>query len=81
MVSVVPPPPHTFMSSLPCGDFNVIVHKTLTLQVLATDMTKHMDYLANLKTMVEMHKVSGSGLLVLDSYSDRIQVMVGYRHS
>ena len=33
-----------------------------------------MDHLANLKTTVETRKVSGNGLLVLDNYSDRIQV-------
>ena len=44
------------------------------MQVLATDMSKHMQHLANLKTMVETHKVAGDGILVLDSYSERIQV-------
>ena len=44
------------------------------LQVLATDMSKHMDHLADLKTMVETRKVSGNGFLNLESYADRIQV-------
>ena len=43
-------------------------------QVLATDMTKHMSLLADLKTMVETKKVAGSGVLLLDNYTDRIQV-------
>ena len=43
-------------------------------QVLATDMSKHMDHLADLKTMVETRKVSGNGLLKLESYDERIQV-------
>ncbi len=43
-------------------------------QVLATDMSKHMSLLADLKTMVETKKVAGSGLLLLDNYTDRIQV-------
>ena len=43
-------------------------------QVLATDMSKHMSLLADLKTMVETKKVAGSGVLLLDNYSDRIQV-------
>jgi len=43
-------------------------------QVLATDMNKHMDHIANLKTMVETHKLSGSDVLSLDSYSERVQV-------
>ncbi|GCB60399.1 hypothetical protein scyTo_0009169, partial [Scyliorhinus torazame] len=42
--------------------------------VLATDMTKHMNLLADLKTMVETKKVTSLGVLLLDNYSDRIQV-------
>lgn len=45
-------------------------------QVLATDMSKHMSLLADLKTMVETKKVAGSGVLLLDNYTDRIQVWV-----
>ena len=44
------------------------------LKVLATDMSKHMNLLADLKTMVETKKVTSSGVLLLDNYSDRIQV-------
>ena len=44
------------------------------VQVLATDMSKHMSLLADLKTMVETKKVAGSGVLLLDNYTDRIQV-------
>ena len=44
------------------------------LQVLATDMSKHMSLLADLKTMVETKKVTSSGVLLLDNYTDRIQV-------
>jgi len=52
------------------------VHDMLFLlhQVLATDMSKHMSLLADLKTMVETKKVAGSGVLLLDNYTDRIQV-------
>ncbi len=42
--------------------------------VLATDMSKHMSLLAELKTMVETKKVSGSGFIVLETYQDRIRV-------
>lgn len=45
-------------------------------QVLATDMSKHMNLLADLKTMVETKKVTSSGVLLLDNYSDRIQVRI-----
>lgn len=38
-------------------------------------MSKHMSLLADLKTMVETKKVAGSGVLLLDNYTDRIQVM------
>lgn len=44
------------------------------MQVLATDMSKHMNFLADLKTMVETKKVTSLGVLLLDNYSDRIQV-------
>lgn len=46
------------------------------IQVLATDMSKHMSLLADLKTMVETKKVTSSGVLLLDNYTDRIQVRV-----
>lgn len=50
-------------------------HSPLTCpQVLATDMSKHMNLLADLKTMVETKKVTSLGVLLLDNYSDRIQV-------
>ncbi|XP_071852211.1 3',5'-cyclic-AMP phosphodiesterase 4C-like isoform X5 [Apostichopus japonicus] len=48
--------------------------------VLATDMVKHMSLLAELKTMVETKKVAGSGVLLLDNYSDRIQVLKNLLH-
>lgn len=44
--------------------------------VLSTDMSKHMTLLADLKTMVETKKVAGSGVLMLDNYQDRIQVIL-----
>lgn len=46
--------------------------------VLATDMSKHMSLLADLKTMVETKKVAGSGVLLLDNYTDRIQVSLSF---
>uniref|UniRef100_A0AAG5DWQ8 Phosphodiesterase n=1 Tax=Anopheles atroparvus TaxID=41427 RepID=A0AAG5DWQ8_ANOAO len=63
--------------------------------VLSTDMSKHMTLLADLKTMVETKKVaisgnqgptesrgSGGGVLLrlLDSYTDRIQVLQNLVH-
>ncbi|XP_052255077.1 cAMP-specific 3',5'-cyclic phosphodiesterase 4C-like isoform X1 [Dreissena polymorpha] len=48
--------------------------------VLATDMSKHMTLLADLKTMVETKKVAGSGVLLLDNYQDRIQVLQNMVH-
>ena len=43
-------------------------------------MSKHMSLLADLKTMVETKKVAGSGVLLLDNYTDRIQVSVTLYH-
>uniref|UniRef100_UPI00398F5079 3',5'-cyclic-AMP phosphodiesterase 4C-like isoform X2 n=1 Tax=Pristiophorus japonicus TaxID=55135 RepID=UPI00398F5079 len=48
--------------------------------VLATDMTKHMNLLADLKTMVETKKVTSLGVLLLDNYTDRIQVLQNMVH-
>lgn len=48
--------------------------------VLATDMSKHMSLLADLKTMVETKKVAGSGFLLLDNYTERIQVLQNMLH-
>jgi len=48
--------------------------------VLSTDMSKHMSLLADLKTMVETKKVAGSGVLLLDKYNDRIQVLQNMLH-
>ncbi|MEQ2191653.1 cAMP-specific 3',5'-cyclic phosphodiesterase 4D [Xenoophorus captivus] len=49
---------------------------SLRKMVLATDMSKHMNFLADMKTMVETKKVTSLGVLLLDNYSDRIQNMV-----
>ncbi|KAF3852598.1 hypothetical protein F7725_005953 [Dissostichus mawsoni] len=49
------------------------------LAVLATDMSKHMTLLADLKTMVETKKVTSSGVLLLDHYNERIQALPLYR--
>lgn len=43
-------------------------------------MSKHMTSLADLKTMVETKKVAGSGVLLLDNYQDRIQVLQNAIH-
>jgi cAMP-specific phosphodiesterase 4 len=48
--------------------------KTVIDMVLATDMSKHMSLLAELKTMVETKKVAGSNCVSLDTYQDRIRV-------
>lgn len=38
-------------------------------------MTKHMDHLAHLKTMVETRKISGNCEISMENYSERIQVL------
>jgi cAMP-specific phosphodiesterase 4 len=57
-----------------------IIRKMIIDMVLATDMSKHMSLLAELKTMVESKKVSGSGLIVLETYQDRIRVLQNMLH-
>ena len=52
----------------------LIIRKMIIDMVLATDMSKHMSLLAELKTMVESKKVAGSGFIVLETYQDRIRV-------
>jgi len=47
------------------------------MQVLATDMNKHMEHVAHLKTMVERRRISGSSELNMDTYSERIRVRQG----
>uniref|UniRef100_A0A1A8NW49 Phosphodiesterase n=1 Tax=Nothobranchius pienaari TaxID=704102 RepID=A0A1A8NW49_9TELE len=56
------------------------LRKMVIDMVLATDMTKHMSLLADLKTMVETKKVTSSGVLLLDNYTDRIQVLRNMVH-
>ncbi|XP_070990410.1 3',5'-cyclic-AMP phosphodiesterase 4D-like [Oncorhynchus clarkii lewisi] len=48
--------------------------------VLTTDMSKHVNLLADLKTMVETKKVTSSGVLLLDNYNDRLQVLQNIVH-
>nr|XP_033810475.1 cAMP-specific 3',5'-cyclic phosphodiesterase 4C isoform X2 [Geotrypetes seraphini] len=56
------------------------LRKMIIDMVLATDMSKHMSLLADLKTMVETKKVTSLGVLLLDNYSDRIQVLQNIVH-
>ncbi|XP_061151067.1 cAMP-specific 3',5'-cyclic phosphodiesterase 4C isoform X2 [Syngnathus typhle] len=56
------------------------LRKLVIDMVLATDMSKHMNLLADLKTMVETKKVTSLGVLLLDNYSDRIQVLQNMVH-
>ncbi|XP_076839199.1 3',5'-cyclic-AMP phosphodiesterase 4C-like isoform X2 [Brachyhypopomus gauderio] len=56
------------------------LRKLVIDMVLATDMSKHMTLLADLKTMVETKKVTSSGVLLLDHYTERIQVLRNMMH-
>lgn len=58
----------------------VSLRKMAIDMVLATDMSKHMNLLADLKTMVETKKVAGSGMVLLDNYTERIQVLQNMVH-
>ncbi|ESO03453.1 hypothetical protein HELRODRAFT_139196, partial [Helobdella robusta] len=51
------------------------IRKMTIDMVLATDMSKHMSLLADMKTMVETKKVSGTGLQLSENYNERIQVL------
>lgn len=51
------------------------MRKMVIDMVLATDMTKHMSLLADLKTKVETKKLSGADLLVTDNYNERMEVL------
>jgi len=48
----------------------------IVLQVISTDMSKHMDHVANLRTRVEMQQLSPSfdNKIELTSHTDRVQV-------
>uniref|UniRef100_A0A8C7ZKK8 Phosphodiesterase n=1 Tax=Oryzias sinensis TaxID=183150 RepID=A0A8C7ZKK8_9TELE len=56
------------------------LRKMVIDMVLATDMSKHINFLADMKTMVETKKVTNLGVLLLDNYSDRIQVLQNMVH-
>ncbi|XP_054912575.1 cAMP-specific 3',5'-cyclic phosphodiesterase 4B-like isoform X1 [Poeciliopsis prolifica] len=56
------------------------LRKLVIDMVLATDMSKHMTLLGDLKTMVETKKVTSSGVLLLDHYTERIQVLKNIVH-
>ncbi|XP_069545699.1 3',5'-cyclic-AMP phosphodiesterase 4C-like isoform X2 [Brachyistius frenatus] len=56
------------------------LRKLVIEMVLATDMSKHMTLLADLKTMVETKKVTSSGVLLLDHYTERTQVLRNMVH-
>ena len=56
------------------------VRKLSIDMVLATDMSKHMSLLADLKTMVETKKVTSSGVIILDNYTDKLTVLQNLIH-
>ena len=56
------------------------LRKMVIDMVLATDMSKLMQLLADLKTMVESKKVTGNNIIMLESYDDRIQVLQNMIH-
>uniref|UniRef100_A0A183T6Q5 PDEase domain-containing protein n=1 Tax=Schistocephalus solidus TaxID=70667 RepID=A0A183T6Q5_SCHSO len=49
--------------------------------VLATDMSKHMSLIADLKTTVESKRASGSSIINLDTYSTRILILENLVHA
>lgn len=63
-----------FLSNLEKSQMKVL-RKIIIDTVLATDMTKHFQHLGELKTMVETKKVANNGILLVDKYSDRSEVI------
>ena len=61
-----------------CARWSEILSLRLTCdcQVIGTDMSKHMDHVANLRTRVEMQKLSSfpEGQIVLHTHADRVLV-------
>ena len=53
---------------------NMHIFISFFVKVLATDMSKHMDHLAHLKTMVETRRISGNCEINMENYNERIQV-------
>lgn len=68
-----------FLQNLPSKSRQMLRRMVIDI-VRATDMSRHMSLLADLKTMVETKKVAGSVVLLLDNYSDRIQVLQNIAH-
>ncbi|KAA0200952.1 Phosphodiesterase [Fasciolopsis buskii] len=58
-----------------------LFRKMVISLVLSTDMSKHMSLLADLKTMVESQRASGSNVINLDTYSSRIQILESLVHA
>lgn len=57
-----------------------LLRRVVIDMVLATDMSRHMDHLAHLKTMVETRKISGNCEINMENYSERIQVLQNLIH-
>uniref|UniRef100_A0A0N5CDM6 Phosphodiesterase n=1 Tax=Strongyloides papillosus TaxID=174720 RepID=A0A0N5CDM6_STREA len=54
--------------------------KTVIDMVLATDMSKHMSLLADLKTMVEAKKVAGNSIVRPEKYNERVILLQSMIH-
>uniref|UniRef100_A0AC35U6D6 Phosphodiesterase n=1 Tax=Rhabditophanes sp. KR3021 TaxID=114890 RepID=A0AC35U6D6_9BILA len=54
--------------------------KTVIDMVLATDMSKHMSLLADLKTMVEAKKVAGTSIVSPEKYNERVILLQSMIH-
>uniref|UniRef100_A0A8C3K7P8 PDEase domain-containing protein n=1 Tax=Calidris pygmaea TaxID=425635 RepID=A0A8C3K7P8_9CHAR len=56
--------------------------KTMVIDIVRSckDMSKHMNLFDDLKIMIETKKVTTSGVLLLDNYSDRTQVLQNMVH-
>jgi len=57
-----------------------LMRKMIIDIVLATDMSRHLGLMADIKTTVESSKVAHNGKLVLESYNERTLVLQGIIH-
>eukprot|EP00731_Ephydatia_muelleri_P019154 Em0011g1194a len=63
-----------------CKSQRQAFRKLIIDMVLATDMSRHFKHLGQLKTLLESNNVANNGLLQLDKYHDRVEVLQGLLH-
>lgn len=72
-------PTRNFLENM-CKSQRQAFRKLIIDMVLATDMSRHFKHLGQLKTLLESNNVANNGLLLLDKYHDRVEVLQGLLH-